>query len=216
MIDFEGCFQTLTQNILTMSHSTEQDQFDAIYKKICRNVELYGYPPEELGKDIKPCKRLKRDSNKRYNILPLYRALTAYKVTFFAANGFIPTQKKEIDHQCGDPTPNKRSKCVEPTHLKIDTRQNNQTRKTCHHYIRVFEKQYRLIFRDLNLCGINGTITVSKVNLLLMELREHKYGKKNRRNTPYFYVTGFTKYYQCPHKRNPCFINYGKFPSHSH
>ena len=63
-------------------------------------------------------------------------------------------------HICGDPINIKSSKCVNPAHIKIKSRQYNDSQKFCHNYIRNNERKYRY----KTAINVSGKVKVSSIN----------------------------------------------------
>lgn len=100
---------------------------------------------------INPCIRVQRNSTSN-NPLKNYivnghkitfgsNTIRAYQASYIAHYRRTPRKGKTVSHICGRPKKAKDyfdswSACIEPTHLRQETIQENNKRKTCHLFIR--------------------------------------------------------------------------------
>ena len=188
----------------------EKTATEELFKKLSKRVYKYGY----MNENIKPCIRI-RDMNQRHSTIKTGEF--PYNVGFMKHWECYPKSDLtdyEISHICGNATVSKqlkltqidinlqkRSLCIEGSHMTIEKHKDNMKRRTCHKYIRQFKKQFQKRNRSkYNDIITTGTITPTKINKIL----------KNKLNN--ITLDGFTEHLECPHEKkgHECFINYGK------
>ena len=135
---------------------TKQDKFDEKFAEIRKNVHEY-------GNSTNKCLRVK-DINKVEVLRTQYKK---YAIGFIKHWKFDPYEKckgedLEISHICGNPKNSQQSLCIQGSHMRLESHNENDSRCDCHKYIRKFERSWNR--NNKYKINVKGILTVERVN----------------------------------------------------
>ncbi len=124
---------------------TEKEEIKSKYTKIKQQCIQYNDGKGDF------CLRLKEKNTKRHTNPARIRVghakeLSDAAVAYGAEYGELPSKydKRVMVHICGNPVKTKKcvSRCINGSHIKLETVAYNNQQQTCHSYIRRFESKY--------------------------------------------------------------------------
>lgn len=138
----------VTTHNVTLSRNARHDLEELLNHRKWKLRFKYGGNEND---NINPCIRV-IDNSQIKNPLQSYeyngktiqfggKSIRAYQCSYIVNNPITPPRNRTISHICGRPFQSYEysvswSACIEPTHLTLETIQENNTRKRCHLFIR--------------------------------------------------------------------------------